>query len=435
MWLHTQPIPKALPGRQVPLSPNPYIMKAISWIRGWWGAGLLLAMPAAFAQSVIEASQYPSIQAAIDAAPAGATVRLPAGRSVILTPLRLKSDLTIQGQANSELFIPNAIQIPAFTGEGTRTPQGRVMASGTNQFTLSDRTGLSEDTLLEVVMDDGSLDSHMNVVNFIDGRGQIRLVHPLPLNGVSGRTVFRVNPLRGVRLEGFRITGGANPILLRWARGIRLSNLTIVGSQGYAQVWRGYDVSMNRNVFDTVGGGLAQLSVTQGRITDNTVVQHQRAGAFMRSCTDGTMENNRMSGIPGAVAFGGNGDGLTVALSHRVRVINNDIRHTSCYGMWILDSDFTEIAGNRTFNCYTTSFYLLRGTGNVLRNNIASTNAVGFGFTVDGTRNTLMEGNTGAMLPRGYHIVNNESLQFRDNESAQNREADFFANNPGLVRD
>lgn len=371
------------------------------------------------------------LQGAIDSANGPRTIRLPAGTHILSSSVNLKSNITIEGQGTRLVFAAAPAPI-GFYAKGQSFDRGRIsrIDPSRRRITIEKGTGWAPGDMLHLVH--SGIDGHTAEVSSIEqGSGSTVLIlnHALPRWAAPGQLLLEIEPVSNVTLRQFEIVGTQNPVWFDGTSDALVSNLTISGSALNTLFLRSLRPTAVRNVLDGVGGGFSFLSCHNIVANNNTVVKHQRAGIFFRYSTDSEASENRMSGIPGAVAIGGNGDGMTFAHCERVLVARNDIRHTSCYGMWVLDCAQTTVTHNQTLNCYTTSYYMTDGSDNVISNNIASTNAVGFGFTVERAARTRIVDNLAYLVPRGFHITDTIATTFERNRAVSCREPDFFAGN------
>lgn len=385
----------------------------------------LCHMPAA--ADTVYAASMAEVQPLIDAAVGPRTVMLPSGNQVCIDSIRLKSNITLAGR-NTTLVFPAVKLTDAIVASGSYVKQGFVSSVSPDRRTVS----LSQGSVLPgqwVVLDDpNATDSTLPDVVSTSLQG-FTTSASLPERVSAGMAVLQVQPVRNITVRDLRIMGSKNPINFDFAENVNISNVTVTDCDNYMVVRRTVGATIARCVWERTGGGPFFLGCRDVAARDNIVTKHTRAGVFVRSCTNATVESNTMQGIPGAVAFGGNGDGLTVAFSDQVLVRRNDIRHTSCYGMWILNSQDTVVDLNSTTNCYTTSYFVLDCKSVTLSGNSSSTNAIGFGFTVMGSSSVNLINNIAYLVPRGFHCTGNAGLTLSGNRSVTTQQPDYFADN------
>lgn len=402
------------------MPPSQFLPKALI-------AAIATLAHAAVQADTVNATTMDQVQSLVDSATGPRTIVLPAGNHVRLNPIRLKSDITIQGN-NTTLYFPPQFVGNAFVATGDLSPLGVLKSLSLDRLSGQVDQDLPTGSINATVEDSNGTDSTLLQITTVSG-GSFQTTSPAPNRAMSGQTLFRRVPVSNVTIQGIRILGTTNPCYFDVADNVTVRNIVVTDSQNYMVFRRSSNVDVSNCVWERTGGGPFFLGCSNVSANNNVVTKHTRAGVFVRSTSNATVQDNAMQGIPGAVAFGGNGDGLTVAYSDNVLVTNNDIRHTSCYGMWILGSQQVTVQNNATTNCYTTSYYVSGSQQVTLRSNSSSTNAIGYGYTVINSNGINLASNVAYLVPRGFYCVDNFTLSLSGNRSVQTQNPDYFANN------
>ncbi|MCB0826712.1 MAG: right-handed parallel beta-helix repeat-containing protein [Armatimonadetes bacterium] len=395
------------------------------------GAFLLIAVLVASSASAdtVQATSLTHAQQLIDSASGPRMVLLPPGNQVMTAPLRLKSKIILNGNGSTNLIVPTNAGIQAIVGSGS-VGANQVISevdAENRRLTFAAPHGFSQGDTVQIEFTNG-VDWIVDKVAQVIDANTIQL-HQRFVRQAVGQNVRKATPLYGIDLMNFRVTGSTNPVWITDAEGVTVNSVVMVGAQLSPVIYRSSTVAVLNTTLDTVGGGWSFLSCTGVVFQFNTAVKHQRAGFFFRAVTNGVANNNNCQGIPGAVAFGGNGDGFTVCNSQDVQADYNDVRHTSCYGTWVLDSDNVSMTGNKFLNTYTTAMYLLRNKDVVLDGNSSSTNAIGYGFTLDSNVNITLTNNLAYQVPRGLYAVNNMQLSVLGQRSVSTQYPDYYSGN------
>lgn len=378
----------------------------------------------------VQASSLAEVQALINAATGPRTILLPPGNFTVTKSIVLKSDITIDGQNSTTLTVPSNLFLDVFMATGTRSSLGSLMTvdeSGT-AIELSLPAKLNPGDMLFFDLGNGT-DGSIHTVAQSGRSGGTFLDQPLPERVSTGCQVYRVDPVQNIVVKNVRTDGANNPVLFDYCKDATIDGVITTHSRNYMFLRRSLNLLVNNSIWEFTGGGPFFLASRNCLAANNVVTKHTRAGIFARSCSEVSVTGNTMQGIPEAAAYGGNGDGLTIVYCDGTEISGNSISNTSCYGMWVLDSQKVTCTSNETSNCLTTSFFFQNVGGAELRDNVASSNLVGYGYTAIGCSDLSVVGNMAYQVPRGYYIVNNIALLFDQNTSLQTIYQDYFYNN------
>lgn len=378
----------------------------------------------------VQVSSVQEVRDAISSASGPRTIILPDQQLLLTFPIHLKSDIEITGSSTSGFKIPLGLSIPAMYAMGSSSFAGTIVGVEANQKTIQFATahGLSVGDMIAVKLNDW--DDHTDQVAEVIDPWTVQVYQRL-VRVAAGQEVSKVDPVQNIKLSGFRIDGGDNPISYDMTRFVRLENLIVTQNGLNPIIRRSLNVTLKKNILDTVGSGWTFLSNSGVFLSENVTVRHNKAGAFFRSCASFLVEDNVFSGIPEAFLYGGNGDGITIAFSQDGTMARNRIRDSSCYGTWILNSDNIRMYDHTYYNTYTTSVYVTDSKSVLIQNCSASTNDIGYGFTATGNEGLQFHGNVAYKVPRGFYVDGNTGLSMTGNNSVQTGVSDVFSNNSG----
>lgn len=382
---------------------------------------------------MVAVKDWQELAQAIQTASGPRTVVLPNSPITATQPLTLRSDITILGQPNSAILMEAGILsraevIPiAITARGEITQSGSITSANGYVLEATFAEPISTGSMLSIDLGN-ELDRFTTEVISVISPGKYVTRNQLP-EGLTGLTVSAFLPIENVRLTGFRIEGFDKPFEIDLARNIRIDRMTQTNNQAYGTISNSVAAVFYSSILETSGGGVFFQNTSNAYVHNNTIDQHEMAGVFFRSVFDGFIEGNSITGIPGAVAWGGNGDAITIAECGRVYVRNNQIADTSCYGIWVLLSDSVFLEGNQATNTYTTSYYLDRSTNVSAIGNNATNNIIGFGITAMDCAGIEIRDNQASFMPRGFYVVGNQGLTHSNNVSTNCANPDIYENN------
>ncbi|MEZ5162493.1 MAG: right-handed parallel beta-helix repeat-containing protein [Fimbriimonadaceae bacterium] len=391
---------------------------------------LTLGAVASVWADTVQVSSVQEIRDAIDSANGHRTIVLPDQQLILDFPIHLKSNIELTGSSSSGFVIPDGMMIPAMYAMGTSNLVGSIVGVDANQKTIqfSEEHGLVAGDMITVKLNDW--DDHADQVAEVIDPWTVRVYQRL-VRVESGQEVSKVDPVQSIKLSGFRIDGGDNPIKFDKTRWVNIEGLIVTQNVLNPIVRRSLNVTIMSNVLDTVGAGWTLMSSSGVFFKENVTVRHNLAGAFFRSCASFVVQDNVFAGIPEAFVYGGNGDGITVAFSQDGALMQNSIRDTSCYGTWILNSDGIQMIGHTYYNTFTHSVYVTDSKSVLIQNSTASTNGTGFGFAAERNDGLQMHGNVGYKVPLGFYVDNNGGFSASGNVSVKTEFADIFTNNSG----
>lgn len=186
---------------------------------------------------------------------------------------------------------------------------------------------------------------------------------------VEDRAAILISGSRGCRIEGNRVQDAYFGIYAREATGCRITGNLVEGPPAPGaltgngiHLWRSTGMLIEGNSVRAQRDGLFFEFVTGTEIRENVSEQNQRYGLhFMRSDSC-TYRGN---------TFRGNGAGVAVMYSDRVRMLDNrfiENRGSAAYGLLLKEISDGEVTGNR-FERNTVALYLEGSNRNLIGGN------------------------------------------------------------------
>ncbi len=374
----------------------------------------------------VQANNAADIQTLIDSATGARTILLPAGNVSMPTGLRLKSNITLDGQNQSVLNFPTNLAMPAVAAYGTASTVGTV--SGIDvQFrtlTMPATTSLAQGEMLYIDANNG-VDGYANQVSETDTGTTFVLDHDNAMY-TNGMTVKRVTPVENIVIKNFRLNGGNNAFWFQYGRNIQISNLVMANTALNSVVQGSLGVSVSNCILDGCGGGYSFISSTDVSVAKNTVVKHRMSGFFLRSVVRGDVRGNIVSGVPNAPA-GTTGDGITLYGSYQVKVWDNDVRYPNSYAYQATNSIRCTFEKNWAVAAPIASYLVSACDQISLVKNVATTSTTGIGFAVSGSSFAYAAQNTAWQTKRGFFMSGNtRSGALTDNLSLGNQHPDYI---------
>lgn len=337
---------------------------------------LLFGSTSAFADIVVDANatpcvatfsaHYTTIQAAVSAAPSGATIEVCPGtyaeQVTIATPLTLRGVTNTAGNTGASV-----VTVPGGTFTGAFT-QISIQAAGVNLVALgvdgtNTLSGCSSATLTGILFGSGSSGSLKQVAlrnhNISNGSGGY-CGSGTPVAATSATTVT-VTDTSVRNFDSIGITLSATSTAT-----VKTSTLAPVNSGANCIYANAPTVVVSSNTTSNCGVGVYVTSTVQGTVSGNTV-SFGNAGGDSTSgvfcfpvCTGLTISGNQIFDVTDGIGLKTNGEVAGVVIQ------NNDISGTT-YGM-----------------------YLVLETGNTVSNNTINDAQVG----VNGVSGNTLSGNT-----------------------------------------
>ena len=388
------------------------------------------------AAQVVESRDFPSVQAAIDSCPGGSfvTVRLPAGVTEITKPLVLKDRVTLQGQAGTVLKCVPAGKFAAIVAEGRALPIGEVTGITSDRMGMTARTDDPVPAGTIIGVETGKkVDGHVNEVDGSAG-GRLDLHMPVPPTVLAGQRLEAIQPVQHAAVRDLTVEDALNAFKVSLAVGFTVTNVRIVRSKLNPLFVACYQVTVEKCELLDCGGGLSFQSCTGAVADGNTVTGNRLGGVFFRSCSRGSVLNNKIRSSH-AFATDGSGDGVTVVSSVGTHVRDNQITDTSCYGMWLSKSTGLVVKRNVVKNSFTSGYYLTDCTGCVVQDNLATDLLTAHGFAVErGSGNSLLN-NRAERTKIGFVVKDADSCRYVGNLAVGCDRTELLTGNRSLVRE
>jgi nitrous oxidase accessory protein len=186
---------------------------------------------------------------------------------------------------------------------------------------------------------------------------------------VEDRAAILISGSRGCRIEGNRVQDAYFGIYAREATGCRITGNLVEGPSAPGaltgngiHLWRSTGMLIEGNTVRAQRDGLFFEFVTGTEIRENVSERNQRYGLhFMRSDSCTYRANT----------FRGNGAGVAVMYSDRVRMLDNrfiENRGSAAYGLLLKEISDGEVTGNR-FERNTVALYLEGSNRNLVGGN------------------------------------------------------------------
>jgi hypothetical protein len=284
-------------------------------------------------QIVVDADDYPSVQAAVDAAAAAgrAATVLIRGQKNLTATLTLPSRVSLRGDGSGRLVLDGSVSAPAVRAAGTIPATGAPTAvlsadaaAGATTVTVTSATGLAVGDVLVIgdnVAPDPTqptrLGGELVRVRALAGT-TVTLGRPLRWGYTTGQTaaLWKITPVSGVAVEDLEISrstgmaGTANTsalVDLYCAGDVSVRNVRVFGNAGpgiaVQHCWDTEIVGCTvADLADDAGAGKYGYGVNIGGAVDNLVVS---ACTFRRLRHAVTTNGSAHHGQPTAMVFSG----------------------------------------------------------------------------------------------------------------------------------
>lgn len=298
-------------------------------------------------QAVLEVApngSYPTIAAAVAAAPAGATVRVSAGvwrepTVVVTRPLTLVgvAGAVLDGEGERELVVVRApgVTVRGFTFRNTGSSQ------------MEDRAALRLDGARDCLVAENRFEDTFFAIQLaaVDGctvRDNVIVGSPGRLSS-SGNAIHAWSS-RHLEIRGNRTAGHRDGIYLEFTRHASVVDNVSEDNQRYGLHFMYADSSSyTGNTFRANGSGVAVMYTRQVLMRDNTFADNHGPtsyGLLFKEIADATLEGNR---------FLGNTTGLLADGAERVRVTGNTFADNGWAIRLFASTSGGTFTGNRFF--------------------------------------------------------------------------------------
>jgi len=348
----------------------------VSWLVWTWSAsGLLAQQPGQTlpgARAAIDAANFPSLQAALDALPAtGGLVRLPAGTFEITAPLRIEQeDVCIEG-AGTATHIKNV---------NTQGQPAILVAHPECQNAATDRQHQRWRVRL----------AHFRVTgNDQSGAGiEARQINEIFLDGVTssyhgGDGIFLNYCYEDPRIANCLLTYNKGVgVNLRGCHDIVVSACQFEENQDALHCFDGFNLCLTGSCIDDHLGAGVVIENTYGSVVSGNMIEECNGTAIVldRDCYGITLSAN---------VIAHNGGGIDLRDAHGCAVSANTLTIIKTNAVRIgPDSGRITVTGNNFSNSYVGGGQVRRGT-----NDLAAA-----GLVLDGARDVAISGNVFAGL-------------------------------------
>ncbi|MDI9636571.1 right-handed parallel beta-helix repeat-containing protein [Kamptonema cortianum] len=384
----------------------------------------------------INASHYGTLSDAVAACAGAETCRItmPSGEYLLNAPLTLSSGISLIGEPGV-IIKPTNETFDAIQAFGNRDIFTTTLAQGSDvtYLKLSSTQGLLPGDMILVHGPD-DISSHANEVDQVLGTELIRLRYKRPSAIAIGSTVSRVTPVSNILLKDFEIAGGQRSYFFRDCRDITLRGVTLRNSSFNPSVHTSVRFNVGSTSLIGGNGGFLFASSTACRVLDSSATGYKLGGVFFRHCSVSIIQGVKTVSTHSFAVAGQSGDGITLFRSSHCRIIDNQISDSSCYGIWVNESEQPTVTGNVIENTFTSGIYATKCLSPIITDNVIKNLSTAHGVALVGGLGALVQGNRAENCVYGYVLLQTDRTILGKNFATAVQRFEFLHQNTNLVR-